>query len=68
VSLYGTAEIIDDEKLKEKYWKKTWQSFYPDYPEGYCLIRFTPRYLELISEKHGVTGDPLTWKPAAINF
>jgi len=68
VSLYGSAEIINEPNLKSKYWKSDWQNFYPNYPKGYCLIKFTPDYLELISEKHGVTGDSATWKPANIIF
>lgn len=68
VSLYGRAEIIHDDSLKITYWKPAWQDFYPNYPKGYCLIRFTPDYLEVISEKHGINGDPRTWKPATLNF
>jgi general stress protein 26 len=68
VSLYGKAEIIRDPVLLKEYWKSAWQAFYPDYPQGYCLIKFTPDYLELISEKHGITGNPVTWKPARIRL
>lgn len=68
VSLYGTAEIVRDDRLCREFWKPEWQAFYPNYPDGYCLIKFTPDYLELISEKHGITGDPVTWKPATISF
>lgn len=68
VSLYGVAEIVTDEDIKAQYWKSSWQNFYPDYPEGYCLIKFTPDYLELISEEYGITGDPITWMPKTIKF
>lgn len=68
VSLYGRAEIIENESIKQQYWKPAWEAFYPNYPEGYCLIKFIPNYLELISEKHGITGDPVTWKPSTISL
>ena len=68
VSLYGQAEIVYDDALKSQFWKEKWRNFYPNYPDGYCLIKFTPDYLELISEKHSITGDPVTWKPARISF
>src|SRR5210317_1255312 len=29
VSLYGTAEIVNDPEMTNKYWKATWQDFYP---------------------------------------
>ena len=68
VSLYGKAEIITDSDQKSAHWKPEWKAYYPHYPEGYCLIKFTPDYLELISEKHGLRGDSRTWKPIIIDF
>ena len=68
VSLYGNATIINDPELKKTYWKSSWADFYPDYPNSYSLIKFIPERIELISEAHGITGDPKTWKPDTVNF
>ena len=68
VTIRGTAELIDDTASKEKYWKKGWEQFYPDYPDNYLLIKVTPTSLELISEDHGIVGDKDTWTPPIITF
>jgi general stress protein 26 len=68
VMLYGTAEIIDGADDKEQHWKKEWSSFYPNYPKGFMLIKFTPNWMEVVSESRGITGDTITWQPAAIKF
>ena len=67
-SVYGEATIIKDLSSIEKYWKKSWNDFYPNYPKGYALIKVIPQRLEIISEKHGITGDPITWQPATITY
>ncbi len=68
VSIYGKAQLVDDKKLKEKYWKKEWEAFYPDKESDYLLIKFTPVWMELISEKNGIIGDPLSWEPPKVIF
>jgi general stress protein 26 len=68
VSVYGHAEIITSPEQKKKYWKTGWNNFYPNYPEGYVLIKVIPDWLEIISEAHGITGDPITWTPSSISF
>lgn len=67
-SIYGTALIVEDSSSKTNYWKPEWSDFYPDYPEGYVLIKVIPERIEVISEKHGITGNPQTWEPEAITF
>lgn len=62
VIIQGKAEIVDDPELKSKYWKEDWEDFYPDYPDAYSLIKVKPIWLEIISEKDEILGDPKTWK------
>jgi len=68
VVIRGMAELIDDKAKKEQYWKPEWQSFYPDYPEGYLLIKVLPEWLEVISFRSGITGDSTTWAAPRIWF
>jgi len=68
VSLMGNAYLIDDEKIKQKYWRDSWASFYANQKEAYLLIKFIPYKLEVISAKHGINGDSLTWQPSGSLF
>lgn len=68
VSIYGSGSIHTEEALKRKYWKKKWADFYPNYPQGYSLIKVQPFKIELISEKHGITGDSINWQPESVLF
>ena len=68
VMIYGEAQIIDGIAEKEKHWKKEWLAFYPNYPDGYALIKVTPEWMEVISESRGITGDPVTWQPPTVLF
>lgn len=68
VSIYGKAEIVNDFNFKKKYFKESWQAFYPNYPEEYRLIKFTPEWMEVISIPHGINGDRVTWTPPLIKF
>jgi len=68
VSLMGNAYLIDDEKIKQKYWRDSWASFYANQKEAYLLIKFIPNKLEVISTKHGIDGDSLTWQPSGSSF
>jgi len=60
VTIHGKAVIVDGAKEKKQYWKKEWSAFYPDYPQGYALIKVTPEWMEVISELRGITGDSIT--------
>ena len=68
VTILGEAQIIDDSAEKEKRWKEKWKDFYPNYPEGYTLIKVTPEFMEVISIPHNILGDTITWQPPAIDF
>jgi len=68
VMIHGKAQLVDDQKVKEKRWKDEWEAFYPNKPEGYILIKVSPEWMEVISYTHGILGDPTTWQPPVILF
>lgn len=68
VVINGIAQLIDDQKEKEKRWKVEWEAFYPNRPEGYLLIKVPPEWMEVLSYSHGIVGDPTTWQPPVVLF
>lgn len=68
VVIYGKAELVNDKKLKDKYWKTKWEAFYPNKTVNYLLIKVTPNRLEVSSVKRGIKGDSFTWQPPGIDF
>jgi general stress protein 26 len=68
VTLKGRAELVDDPEQRRRRWKPEWEAFYPDREGGYLLVRVTPDRLEVVSPRHGVTGDAVTWRPPAVEF
>ncbi len=68
VIIYGTAELIDDPKEKEKWWKQEWESHFSGKEENYILISVTPESMEVMDYTRGIIGDPDTWKPSTVEF
>ncbi len=68
VVIRGIAELVNDLKRKEVYWKDEWGAFYPNYPDNYLLIKVLPVWMEVISTQHGIFGDSITWEPPVIKF
>ena len=68
VSINGTAELINELKLKKKYWKSEWTPYYEDLDKDCILIKISPKSIELVSSLHNALSDPLTWEPATIVF
>ena len=68
ITLMGNAYLVHDEKAKQKYWRDSWESFYANQKEAYMLIKFIPNKLEVISTKHGIDGDSITWQPSGSSF
>ena len=68
VMIHGTAQLVDDQKEKEKHWKPEWKDFYPNKKDGYLLIKVSPEWMEIISESRGINGDPKTWQPPVVLF
>jgi len=68
VSLYGKANVVKNDSLKNALWKAGWERFYNNRDKDYMLIEFVPEYLELISIPDGFTGDKKTWMPSKVSF
>ena len=68
VMIHGTAQIVDDKNEKENRWKDEWEAFYPNKQESYVLIKVSPKWMEVISYAHGITGDTITWQPPKVLF
>lgn len=68
VTLLGRARLVEDKAEKQKRWKAEWGALWPDRDASYLLVEVTPERLEVVSPKHGISGDPVTWTPPAIDF
>jgi PPOX class probable F420-dependent enzyme len=70
VTLLGRAELVTDPAERVRRWKEEWAPFYKDAHRGddLVLIRVRPRRLEVVSEGHEILGDPVTWRPRAIDI
>lgn len=68
VTLQGIAEIVDSQEIKKKYFKEEWKNFYKNRTTAYNLIKFTPKFGTIISEKYNILGDSITWKAPHLNF
>ena len=68
VSIQGIAELVNDSLDKVVYWKDEWMPFYPNNKEDYLLIKFTPKFLEILDPMNGFSGDKITWKTPSIKL
>ena len=67
VSVKGYAFVNKDSVLINKYWKDDWNIFYPD-KSNYRVLKVIINSFELISEKHNILGDSMTWKSPIIKL
>lgn len=68
LTIEGIVQVIDDPEEKTRRWNQNWESFYPDREKDYILIKVTPEQLDLLSMKHGITGDDKTWRVPSVDF
>jgi general stress protein 26 len=68
VTLRGRARLVDDSTQKARYWKPEWAGLYQDRARDYLLITVIPERLEIVSIRHGITGDQATWRPPTVNL
>jgi general stress protein 26 len=68
VAINGLARLVNDPNEKAKRWKDEWKAFYPNRARDYLLIEVIPQRMEVVSEKKGVVGDQLKWKPPSVSF
>ncbi len=68
VTLIGRAtEVTGPEKTA--HFQEGWRAFFNrDSPETYTLYRISPTRVEVVSAPDGVSGDPVTWRPAIVEF
>jgi len=62
ITLQGIATIVNTRAAELAYWKKEWKNFYKNTTTDYILIKFVPNKATIISEKHQVLGDSITWE------
>jgi len=68
VVIHGTAQLVDDQREKEKWWKVEWGAFYPNKAEDYLLIKVSPQWMEILSITRGIIGDSITWEVPVVFF
>jgi len=68
VTITGIAHVVDDKQEKLKWWKEEWNEYYDDKENNYILIKVIPERLDILSYKHGITGDPENWRTPSIEF
>ena len=68
VTLQGLIELVDNPMEKEKHWKDEWTGFYKNKTTDYLLLKFKPSHGFLISEKHKILGDSITWAAPKLDF
>ncbi len=66
VSLYGKIYEVKNDRIKKAHWKKGWEHFYQNKGDAYTLLKFVPDYLEVISIRDHLNGNPKTWHPAKV--
>lgn len=68
VAIYGIAQIVNDKVEKEKRWKDAWEAFYQNKTDDYILIKVVPVSMEVVSYKHGLVGDTVSWEAPSVLF
>ncbi len=68
VVISGLATLVNNQITKDKYWRKSWEAFYPDNKDSYLLIKVVPLWLEILSPPHNIYNDSITWEPSLIKF
>ncbi len=68
VMIYGTAELVNDPKEKEKRWKVEWEDFYQNKAEDYLLIKVSPIWMEISSPPRNIFSDTVNWQPPMVKF
>jgi len=70
VTLIGTGELVTDPAERARRFKEDWAPFYKDRHRGddFVLIRARPSRIEIVSARHGVESDPVTWRPTTLDL
>lgn len=68
VVIKGKGYLVDEDPVKTVYWKEEWKQFYAGSRENYLLIKVVPLRLEIVSYRHNLTGNPVTWEAPSVDF
>jgi general stress protein 26 len=68
VSLIGRARTVRDRVTRDQHWNPAWDAFYKNRDTDVVLIAVEAEQLEVVSIKLGLTGDPVTWRPASLKI
>ncbi len=68
VTIQGEAQLVNSQEEKDRFWKDEWKNFYKNRTTDYLLIKVVPKKLNVISEKHNILGDSITWGSPELLF
>ena len=68
VTIHGNATLVDNQQEKNKHWKETWKSFYPNKKESYLLVKVIPIWMEIVSPSRNIVGNSDNWKAPTLYF
>ena len=68
VAINGKAEIIDDKDFLVEKKREYWEQYVTNWKDVLVLIKIVPQKIEIVNYKHGLYGDPVTWKSPFIEF
>jgi general stress protein 26 len=68
VTLLGTAEIVADLETRQRYWRESFEAFWPHGPESddYVAIRFVPRRIEVMNIEYEIAPEPFGLRPLVL--
>ena len=70
VSVVGHARVVTGSAERSRHWKPEWGPFYRNGASGadFVLLRVTPTRLEIVSPRHKLINDSLTWRPVTVTI
>jgi general stress protein 26 len=63
--IQGRAELQDDLALRRRYWRESWNQFWPAGPEGddFILILVRPYQIDIMNLEEGIAPEPYGLRP-----
>lgn len=68
VVISGSAEIIDDKEIVINRKRDYWEGNIKDWEDELVLIKIIPDKLDIVNYKHGLSGNPETWRSPSIEL
>jgi general stress protein 26 len=68
LTMLGSATVVEDIALREKYWRSNWNDLFPGGPESseYVLIKFVPDRIEMMNYAHQAMPQPYSLHPTML--